>query len=133
MKSRDEIVIIILQWLRLYTLGSRGSRELKTFLETRLISSRVDQKLKNKEGKYMLLKREIGPNSWVIGAVVEAICRGRGSGSLGRDCSFGIGRKLATILLHSSHDYRRNRPRSTTIEPRSGVDHAPDPQEDTDR
>ena len=59
MKSRDEIVIIMLQWLRLYTLGSRGSRELKTFLETRLISSRVDQKLKNKEGKYMLLKREI--------------------------------------------------------------------------
>ena len=28
MKSRDEIVIIMLQWLRLYTLGSRGSREL---------------------------------------------------------------------------------------------------------
>ena len=47
MKSRDEIVIIMLQWLRLYTLGSRGSRELKTFLETRLISSRVDQKFKN--------------------------------------------------------------------------------------
>ena len=61
MKSRDEIVIIMLQWLRLYTLGSRGSRKLKTFLETRLISSRVDQKLKNKEGKYMLLKREISP------------------------------------------------------------------------
>ena len=61
MKSRGEIVIIMLQWLRLYTLGSRGSRELKTFLETCLISSRVDQKFKNKEGKYMLLKREIGP------------------------------------------------------------------------
>ena len=56
MKSRYEIVIIMLQWLRLYNLGSRGSRELKTFLETRLISSRVDQKLKNKEGKYMLFK-----------------------------------------------------------------------------
>ena len=61
MKSRDEIVIIMLQWMRLYTLGSRGSRELKSFLETRLISSRVDQKFKNKEGKYTLLKREIGP------------------------------------------------------------------------
>ena len=35
--------------------------ELEIFLETRLISSRVNQKLKNKEGKYMLLKREIGP------------------------------------------------------------------------
>ena len=61
MKSRDEIVIIMLQWMRLYTLGSRGSRELKTFLEIGLISSRIDQKLKNKEGKYMLLKRKICP------------------------------------------------------------------------
>ena len=60
MKSRDEIVIIMLQWMRLYTLGSRGSRELKTFLETRLISSRVDQKLSFKGEKYMFLKR----NSW---------------------------------------------------------------------
>ena len=39
----------MLQWLRLYTLGSRGSRELKTFLEIRLISSRIDQKLRRKE------------------------------------------------------------------------------------
>ena len=61
MKSRDEIVIIMLQWMRLYTLGSRGSRELKTFLKTRLVSSGVDQKLRNKEGKNMLLKRKIGP------------------------------------------------------------------------
>ena len=61
MKSRDEIVIIMLQWLRLYTLGSRGSRELKTFLETRLISSRVDQKLKNKRRNTWVFKEEIGP------------------------------------------------------------------------
>ena len=47
MKSRDEIVIIMLQWMRLYTLGSIGSRELKTFLEICLISSRIDQKLNN--------------------------------------------------------------------------------------
>ena len=33
------------QWLRLYTLGSRGTRELKTFLEICLISLRKDQKL----------------------------------------------------------------------------------------
>ena len=45
MKSRDYIVIIMLQWLRLYTLGSRGSQELKIFLEIRLISSQIDQKL----------------------------------------------------------------------------------------
>ena len=63
MKSRDEIVIIMLQWLRLYTLGSRGSRELKTFLETRLISSRVDQKLKNKEGSTWLFKERIRPDN----------------------------------------------------------------------
>ena len=56
MKSRDEIVIIMLQWMRLYKLGSRVSREPKTFLETRLISSRVDQKLKNK-GEYMAFER----------------------------------------------------------------------------
>ena len=61
MKSRDKIVIFMLQWLRLYTLGSRGSRQLNTFLETRLISSRVDQKLKNK-GVHGFLKREIGSN-----------------------------------------------------------------------
>ena len=70
MKSRDEIVIIMLQCLRLYTLGSRGSRELKTFLKTRLISSRVDQKFKNKEGKYMLLRGKLARRSWAIDAVV---------------------------------------------------------------
>ena len=61
MKSRDEIVIIMLQWMRLYTLGSRGSRELKTFLETRLISSRVDQKLKEQRKEYIGFKGEISP------------------------------------------------------------------------
>ena len=59
MKSRDEIVIIMLQWMRLYTLGSRGSRELKTFLETRLISSRVDQKLSFKGRIHRFLKRKL--------------------------------------------------------------------------
>ena len=82
MKSRDEIVIIMLQWLRLYTLGSRGSRELKTFLETRLISSRVDQKLKKKEGVHEFLKREIGPESWAVEAVVEAVFKLHGDGFL---------------------------------------------------
>ena len=73
MKSRDEIVIIMLQWMRLYTLGSRGSRELKTFLETHLISSRVDQKLKNKG-------RKLGPIFRPIEAVVGAKSRRRGGG-----------------------------------------------------
>ena len=68
MKSRDEIVIIMLQWLRLYTLGSRGSRELKTFLETRLISSRVAQKLKNKEREIHAFKEGIRPEIVAIGS-----------------------------------------------------------------
>ena len=71
----DEIVIIMLQWMRLYTLGSRGSRELKTFLEIHLISSRIDQKLKNKEGKYMLLKGKLGPILRLFDAVVGADSR----------------------------------------------------------
>ena len=119
MKSRDEIVIIMLQWLRLYTLGSRGSRELKTFLETRLISSRVDQKLRTKEGRYMLLKREIGPESWAVEAVVGAVLHGRESASVGRRRSFGIGHEWAsisaTISAFLGHASRRDRPRSTTI------------------
>ena len=98
MKSRDEIVIIMLQWMRLYTLGSRGSRELKTFLETRLISSRVDQKLRSKKGSTSVLKRKIGPKIVAIGAVVEAVCKGRGSGSLGRHRSSRIRHELATIF-----------------------------------
>ena len=61
MKSRDEIVIIILQWMRLYTLGSRGSQELKSFLKIWLISSRIDQKLKNQRENTWLFKGEIGP------------------------------------------------------------------------
>ena len=92
-------MIIMLQWLRRYTLGSSGSRELKTFLKTCLISSRVDQKLKKRRENTAVLKRKIGLISWVIGAVVEVICKGHGSGSLGRRHSSGIGHELATILL----------------------------------
>ena len=66
-------MIIMLQWMHLYTLGSRGSRELKTFLEIRLISSRIDQKLKNKKGEYMLLKGNFTQNLWPFDAVVGAI------------------------------------------------------------
>ena len=80
MKSRGEIVIIMIQWLLLYTLGNRGSRELKTFLETRLISSRVDQKLRTKKRVHGFLKGELGPTFRPIEAVVGAESRRRGSG-----------------------------------------------------
>ena len=43
------------------SLNAGDHDELEIFLEIRLIPSRIDQKLKNKEGKYMVLKREIGP------------------------------------------------------------------------
>ena len=81
-------MIIMLQWLRLYTLRSRGSQELKTFLEICLISSRIDQKLKNKKGDYMLLKGILAQQSWPIDAVVGADCRGRGNDSNGRRRGF---------------------------------------------
>ena len=84
MKSRDEIVIIMLQWMHLYTLGSRGSRELKTFLEICLISSRIDQNLKNNEELHGFLKGKSAQKSWAIEAVVGADSRRRGSSSLGQ-------------------------------------------------
>ena len=84
MKSRGEIVIIMLQWMRLYTLGSRGSRELKTFLEIRLISSRIDQKLKKNEELHGFLKGKFAQKSWAIEAIVGADSWRPGSGSLGR-------------------------------------------------
>ena len=112
MKSRDEIVIIMLQWLRVYTLGSRGSRELMTFLEIHLISSRIDQKLKNKGRITSVLKVKISPKSWAIVAVVGAILRGRGSDSLARrrgsrisgEFFLKLASKEATIAPRSGHD-----------------------------
>ena len=73
MKSRDEIVIIMLQWMRLYTLGSRGSQELKTFLEIRLISSRIDQKLIFKGRIHGFLKGNLAQKSWAVDTFVGAI------------------------------------------------------------
>ena len=93
--------------------------ELKIFLKICLIPSRVDQKLKNKEGKYMLLKREIGSKSWAMEAIVEAVCKGRGSGSLGRRHSSWIHHELATNLLQFSFEMAMN---FATIGPRSGHD-----------
>ena len=56
----------------------------------------------------MLLKGEIGPKIVAIGAVVEEVCKGRGSGSLGRRRSSRIRHELATIIAAIDHD----RPRS---------------------
>ena len=53
--------------------------ELEIFLEICLIPSRIDQKLKNKEGKYIFLKGELGPILRAIEAVVGAELKRRGS------------------------------------------------------
>ena len=47
--------------------------ELEIFLETCLISSRVDQKLFFKGGVHDLLKRKLGLESWAMEAIVEAV------------------------------------------------------------
>ena len=104
MKSRDKIVIIMLQWMRLYTLGSRGSRELKTFLEIRLISSRIDQKFKNKGRIHGFLKGKLAQRSWAIEAVVEAVLRGRGSDYLARCRGFNSAANPLRFCFQKHHD-----------------------------
>ena len=69
----------------------------------------------------MLLKREIGLESWGIGAVVEAICTGDESGSTWR----GRGSTFVTILTEFSGGFSPHFHNfSTTIGPRSGHDRA---------
>ena len=71
----------------------------------------------------MLLKREIGPESWAVEAVVGAVFKRRGDASLG----MGRGFKSAANRLEFRFERKlqnrprssRDRPRSTTIERRS--------------
>ena len=111
----------MLQWLRLYTLGRKASRELKTFLKILLISSRIDQKLKNKREIHRFLKGNFARRSWRIDAVVGADCRGHGSGFHWRCCGSQIGGELALISLQSESRSHHDR---ATIAPRSGHDRA---------
>ena len=120
MKSRDEIVIIMLQWMRLYTLGSRGSRELKTFLEIRLISSRIDQKLVFKGRIYGFLNGNLTKKSWVVDAFVGAISWARGSDSFGQDCGFNPATNPLQFRFNRSHDRALI---VATIKRRSSHDH----------
>ena len=104
----------MLQWLCLYTLGSRGSQELKTFLEICLISSRIDQKLKNKGRNTSVFKEKISQKSWAIEAIVGADSRRRGGGFTWRHRSFWIGLEWVTISLQ----------KRASIAARSGYDRA---------
>ena len=102
MKSRRISRSIPLQLLR-NRVETRGDHnELEIFLEIRLIPSRIDQKLKNKERITSVFKEKISPISWVIEAVVEAVLLGRGSDSLGRHRGFPIGMERAGIWLQIS-------------------------------
>ena len=112
MKSRDEIVIIMLQWMRLYTLGSRGLGELKTFLEIRLISSRIDQKRRGRIHGF--LKGKLAQKSWAIEAVVGAV-------SLVDDIASGLALNKPRFRFKKSPD-------RAAIGPRSFVDRAIDSQ-----
>ena len=60
MKSRDEIMIMMLQWMRLYTLGSRGSLN---FFTNR-------SKVKEQRREIHAFKGRIKPNLWAIEVVV---------------------------------------------------------------
>ena len=66
----------------------------------------------------MLLKRELGPKSWPIGADVDADLQRRGSGFLARRCNSRIcGEFSSKFSLHERHV-------CTTIGPRSRRDRA---------
>ena len=75
--------------------------ELEIFLEIFLIPSQIDQKLKNKEGKYMLLKREIGLK--IVGH-----WNGRGGDLQGSWERFFGARSYLRDWLRISHDYASN-------------------------
>ena len=118
-------MIIMLQWLRLYTLGSRGSRELKTFLETRLISSRVDQKLKNKRGEIHAFKEGIRPEIVAIGSSRGRRLKASWERVFGCGVVASIPQKIRANWASNQPPKRpRFPPRSTTIAPRSGFDRA---------
>ena len=78
----------------------------------------------------MVLKRKLGLESWVIGAVVEALCTGDGSGSTWRGSWLQFRNQSAPIfppnIMHFSRDWATIRPRSgrdcATIGPWSGRD-----------
>ena len=102
------------------SLNAGDHDELEIFLEIRLISSRINQKLKNKGRIHGFLKGKLARRSWAIEAVVEAICRGHGSGSLGRRRGFQIGHELRDNF--ASNEPRLHHDRATIV-PQSGHDH----------
>ena len=69
----------------------------------------------------MLLKRNLVRRSWAMEAIVEAVCKGRGSGSLGRRRSSLMDHELVTNSLQFSFEMAMS---FATIGPRSRRDRA---------
>ena len=103
------------------SLNAGGHDELKIFLEIRLIPSRIDQKLKNKRGKYMGFKEKLGPKSWPLEAVVGVGLMRRGDDSMASASWLQFREKLAGIWLQFSVNQASIPPRYS---PRSRHDRA---------
>ena len=103
----------MLQWLRLYTLGSRGSQEIKTFLEIHLITftnrSKVEQ-----EGRIHAFKGKFCPK-------IVADWWGCGSGLMASWERFPSAVSWLPIWQWISFDFAST---EATIAPRSGHDRA---------
>ena len=99
--------------------------ELEIFLETRLISSRVDQKLKNKRGEIHAFKERIRPEIVAIGTGRGRRLKASWEQVFGCGVVASIPRKIRANWA-SNQPPRRPRfpPRATTIAPRSGFDRA---------
>ena len=101
----------MLQWLRLYTLGSRGSRELETFLEIRLIFHESIKSWRTRRENTLLFKENFARKPWPIDAVVGADWRRCRIDFLGINRGFNpatnqprFGGELAAIVGRSGHD-----------------------------
>ena len=92
--------------------------ELEIFLKIWLIHFTNRLKVEEQRENTQLFKGKISLKSWAIEAVVEAICKGCGSGSFGRHRGFRIGHELALISLQLELRSRHDR---ATIATRSGV------------
>ena len=69
----------------------------------------------------MLLKKEIGLESWAMDAFVGAVLKRRGGASLGMDRGFNSAGNELQFFLRKRHDFRHDR---AAIGPRSGHDRA---------
>ena len=111
-KTKEKFVINPTPIATQSSLNAGGSRWTRDLPQNSLNFFTNRSKVQEQGRNTWLFKEDFSPKLWAIGAVVEAICKGRGSGSFGRRCGFQIGMEWATILLQKSHDHTRTGPRS---------------------